>query len=377
MKKQYYNIEDSKVAYGAKMKVIGVGGGGGNMINHMIREGFDEQIELIVANTDSQALEKSSAMSKITLGNKTRGLGAGMIPEVGREAAEESFEEIKDVLENSDVVFISAGLGGGTGTGAAPIVAKAAKEKKALTIGVVTTPFAFEGKKRMKLALEGIEELKKECDSIIVIPNQKLVGLIDKKVGIKDSFKIVDNILTRAVRGMTSIIIDSGESDINLDFADVKTVMSNRGLAIMGVGVSEGDNSPVEALKDSMQSPLLNDMNINGAMGVLVHFKIHPNCSFFEIDEAMNIIRETVDENADVFFGTTTDESIQNNRVEVTLIATGFEIKQKEKEGTTNLKDCLREHRLNRLKKVSSGDFNSDEIYDELETPSYLRNQMD
>ena len=207
-----FMVEEKRSAYGAKIKVVGVGGGGGNMINHMIREnGGNVDIDLIVANTDIKALENSLAYTKIQLGEKrTKGLGAGMMPEVGREAAQESYEEIKSALEYSDIVFIASGLGGGTGTGAAPILAQAAKEVGALTVAVVTTPFPFEGKKRKKLADIGLEELRKESDSIIVIPNDRLLTLIDKKAGTKDSFKIVDDVLTRAVSGMSTIVLGSG-----------------------------------------------------------------------------------------------------------------------------------------------------------------------
>lgn len=377
-----FTIEENKGVYGAKMKVIGVGGGGGNMINHMIREGYD-RIDLVVANTDSQALEKSLAKTKILLGEKTaKTLGAGMDPTVGKDSAEESFDTLKDALEYSDIVFVASGLGGGTGTGASPVVARAAKENKALTIGVVTTPFNFEGKKRRNLAQDGINELKKECDSILVIPNQKLLSLIDKKAGIKESFKMVDDVLARAVGGMSSIILDSGDSDINLDFADVKKIMSHRGLALMGVGASEGEDAPKEAIQDAIQSPLLDDMSINGAMGVLIHFKIHPDCSLLEISEAVEIVQEAAHDNADIIFGTTTDESIENNRVEVTLIATGFEeasknqIDNNEEETLDETKQqVVSRRRINQ--RVSGSDINLEDIYDNLEEPSYLRYKAD
>lgn len=320
-----FKILDDSSANSPTMQVIGVGGGGSNMVDHMIREGND-RVDLIVANTDAQALSKSLAKTKIQLGEKlTKGLGAGMSPEIGKAAAEESYEEILNTLQNTDIVFIGAGFGGGTGTGAAPIVAKAAKSNGSLAIGVVTTPFSFEGKKRMRLAQEGIEELKKECDSILVIPNEKLISLIDKKAGIKESFKIVDEILSQAVNGMISIVLDAGNSDINTDFADVKRIMSNRGLALMGVGVSEGENSPQEAMRNAIKSPLLDDMSIDGAKGALVHFKMSTDCSFSDINEAMGIVTASVDEDAEIIFGTNTDDSMENNRVEVTIIATGFE----------------------------------------------------
>lgn len=375
-----FTIEENKGVYGAKMKVIGVGGGGGNMINHMIREGYD-RIDLLVANTDSQALENSLAKTKILLGEKTaKTLGAGMDPTVGKDSAEESFDTLKDALEYSDIVFVASGLGGGTGTGASPVVARAAKENKALTIGVVTTPFKFEGKKRATLAQAGINELKKECDSILVIPNQKLLSLIDKKAGIKESFKMVDDVLARAVGGMSSIILDSGDSDINLDFADVKKIMSHRGLALMGVGASEGEDAPKEAIQDAIQSPLLDDMSINGAMGVLIHFKIHPDCSLLEISEAVSLVEEAAHDNADIIFGTTTDESIENNRVEVTLIATGFEETSEKKEDDSQ-KDSLDEtktiSRRQINQRVSGSDIDLKDIYDNLDEPTYLRYKAD
>lgn len=375
-----FTIEENKGVYGAKMKVIGVGGGGGNMINHMIREGYD-RIDLLVANTDSQALENSLAKTKILLGEKTaKTLGAGMDPTVGKDSAEESFDTLKDALEYSDIVFVASGLGGGTGTGASPVVARAAKENKALTIGVVTTPFKFEGKKRATLAQAGINELKKECDSILVIPNQKLLSLIDKKAGIKESFKMVDDVLARAVGGMSSIILDSGDSDINLDFADVKKIMSHRGLALMGVGASEGEDAPKEAIQDAIQSPLLDDMSINGAMGVLIHFKIHPDCSLLEISEAVSLVEEAAHDNADIIFGTTTDESIENNRVEVTLIATGFEETSEKKEDDSQ-KDSLDETKVISRRqinqRVSGSDIDLKDIYDNLDEPTYLRYKAD
>lgn len=383
-----YSMEERKGIYGAKMKVIGVGGGGCNMINHMIREGFTKtDVELMVANTDAQALEKSIANTRILLGeNTTKGLGCGMDPALAKMAAEENYDDLKDRLDYSDIVFVGSGLGGGTGTGAAPIVAKAAKEKKALTIGVVTTPFGFEGKKRMRLAQEGLEELKKECDSIIVIPNQNLLKIIDKKTGLKDAFKIVDNVLFQAVNGMISVILESGDSDINVDYADVKKVMTHRGLALMGIGVSEGEGAAEEALKSAIQSPLLDNTSIHGAMGVLVHFKMPPDCSLLEIESAMNIIEDTVDKDADVTWGTTTDPKMENNRVEVTLIATGFErsIEEKKQVASDNVADrrkalleSMGRNSIFSRQKVSSGDFNGDETYDELDEPAFLRNQMD
>jgi cell division protein FtsZ len=312
------NIKDVEI------KVIGVGGGGGNMVNHMIKEGISG-IDMIVANTDAQALESSLAKQKIQLGaKKTRGLGAGMKPEVGAKAAEESFDEIKDLLDGANMVFIATGLGGGTGTGAAPVVARAAREVGALTISVVTRPFFFEGKKRDKLALAGIDELKVESDSMVVIQNDKLLSIIEKSLGTSESFKIVDSVLTRAVSGMSSVVLSCSESDINTDFADVKTIMEHRGLAILSVGESVGDDAAVEAITNAIESPLLDNLSIKGALGVLIHFQINPNFPLLQIQSAMDIIHDSADEDADIIFGTTTNEKLADNEVKITIVATGF-----------------------------------------------------
>ena len=368
-----FSIEESKGVYGAKIKVIGVGGGGGNMINHMVREGIDG-IDLIAANTDAQALENCLAKTKIQLGRK--GLGAGMRPEVGRDSALESYEDLKRSLEKSDIVFVASGFGGGTGTGAAPVVAQAAKEVGALTVAVVTRPFAFEGKKRAKLADLGINELRKESDSIVIIPNDKLLSIVDSKLGIKDSFKIVDDVLTRAVSGMSLVVLSSGQSDINVDFADVQTVMSHRGMALMGIGESTGEEAAIEAIKSAIESPLLDNMSINGALGVLVHFQLPPTYPLNEISAAMGLIMDCADEDADVIFGTTTDESMDENSVRVTIVATGFENKAESKEQKilNNNQEAFRKERILRMKKVSGGYEGQD---DYLDIPTYIRNQMD
>ncbi|MBD3794149.1 MAG: cell division protein FtsZ, partial [Campylobacterales bacterium] len=320
-----FYIKETESIHGAKIKAIGVGGGGGNMINHMINEGIGG-IDLLVANTDAQALEASLAPYKIQLGmTVTKGLGAGMKPEVGRAAAEESYDSIKTMLNGADLVFISAGLGGGTGTGAAPVIAQAAKEIGALTVSIVTSPFAFEGRKRKKLAKEGLELLKKESDSIIVVPNERLLSIVEKNLGMRESFKLVDNVLAQAVSGISNVILSHGANDINLDFADVKTVMSHRGLALMGVGESQGNSAAYDAAKAAIESPLLDNLSIDGAMGILVHFHIHPDYPLAEISEAMDIVEENADEDANIIFGTTTSEDIPLDHVRLTIIATGFE----------------------------------------------------
>ena len=383
-----FTVEEASTVTGAKIKAIGVGGGGGNMINHMIETGI-EGIDLIVANTDVQALNKSKAPFKIQLGEKlTRGLGAGMKPEVGQESAMESIERIKEVLEGADIVFVSAGLGGGTGTGAAPIIAQAAKEVGALTVSVITKPFRFEGKRRMKLAESGLENLKKESDSIIVIPNEKLLTIIEKKLGLRDSFKMVDNVLARAVSGISNVILSNGENDINLDFADVNTVMSHRGLALMGVGEASGDSAAYEAIKNAIESPLLDNMDIKGAMGVLVHFHIHPDYPLVEIHEAMSLIEDNADEEAHVIFGTTTNESFAPDEVKITIVATGFENAEEEKKGekTANIRpvtptlpsaeECDMPPSMPMTgRKVSGGD--TEFMESQLDIPTFIRNQMD
>jgi cell division protein FtsZ len=320
---------------GAKIKVIGVGGGGGNMINHMIQNGVQD-IEMIVANTDAQVLERSLCPNRIQLGAKlTKGLGAGMVPEIGKESAIENAEEIREYLDGADIVFIAAGLGGGTGTGASPVIAQIAREAGALTISVVTKPFMFEGGKRDKLARAGLEELKKESDSIVVIPNDKLLSIVDKGLGLKESFKIVDEVLARAVTGTSGIILASGDQDINLDFADLRTVMSYRGLALMGMGQAEGEKSAYEAIKNAIESPLLDDVSIHGAMGILVHFNIHPNYPLIELTSAMEVVKENADSDATIIMGTTTDETLPEDFVKITLIATGFEKAEEEKKKIT------------------------------------------
>jgi cell division protein FtsZ len=367
-------IEETKCLNGARIIAVGVGGGGGNMIGHMLNEGVSG-IEMMVINTDAQVLSETTAATKIQIGTKlTKGLGAGMKPEVGKDSALESYDEIRNALTGADIVFISAGLGGGTGTGAAPIIAQIAKEVGALTISVVTKPFIFEGRKRLKLAEAGLEELKKESDSIVVIPNDKLLSIIDRKLGVKASFKIVDSVLAQAVSGTSGVILSSGDNDINLDFADLKTVMSHKGMALMGVGEHEGENAAYEAIKAAIESPLLDNMSINGAMGVLVHFKIHPDFPLMEISDAMNVVHESAHEDAEVIFGTSTDEGLAQNYVKITIVATGFESNIND---TKNNDDFVSETPLPkakiRPKLVVGGDFDSDY----LDIPAYMRQQQD
>jgi len=367
----------SAPAEGAVIKAIGVGGGGGNMVNHMVDKKISG-IELIAANTDAQALDSSLAPYKIQIGkNVSRGRGCGMVPDRGREAAQEGYDDIKTSIDGSDLVFIAAGLGGGTGTGAAPVTAQAAKDVGALTVAVVTTPFKFEGRKRTKLALEGLEELKEVSDSIIVIHNERILSIAEKNLGVKESFKLVDDVLAQAVSGISNVIISHSPSDINLDFADVRTVMSHKGLALMGVGHAVGQNAAYEAATEAISSPLLGDISIKGARGILVHFKINPNYPILSISEAMNTIEEYADEDASVIFGTTTDESIPEDEVNITIVATGFESESnKDSKGsdTTSSKPANKTQpvRTPNVIKVVGGE--NDSYYD---TPTFLRKQRD
>ena len=382
MDNQPFIIEEHKPHLGAKIKAIGVGGGGSNMINHMIKAGV-KGIELYVANTDAQALHTSLAPNKIQLGSKlTKGLGAGMKPDTGKESALEAHEEIRAALEDADIIFIAAGLGGGTGTGAAPVIASIAKEMGILTISVVTKPFKFEGKKRLKFAEIGLAELKRESDSIVVIPNERLLSIIDRTMGMKDSFKLVDSVLSNAVTGTAGVILDTGcGDDINVDFADLRTVMSYTGLALMGMGDYTGENSPYEALQMAVESPLLDNLSINGAMGVMVHFQMHPSVSLYELSNAMvEIIDDTVDEDADVIFGTSVNESLEENQVIVTLVATGFERdtskginNQSYDNITTRQDDEISEQPVQNVRRVVGGY----ESEDTLDIPTYLRQQKD
>jgi cell division protein FtsZ len=349
----------------AKIAVIGVGGGGCNMINHMIREGT-HKIDLMVANTDLQVLELSLAPRKIRLGAElTKGLGAGMRPEIGRDAALESYQELKEALVGSDIVFIAAGLGGGTGTGAAAVVAKAAKDIGALTVSVVTKPFKWEGKKRTGLANLGLEELKKVSDSIIAIPNDKLKNIIDETVGMKEAFKVVDDVLYQAVNGMSEVILTPGSNDINVDFADVKTIMQHKGIALMGIGKAKGDNAAQKALEVAIQSPLLDEVSLSGAKGIMIHWTTNPNVSMYSISDIMEKINETVSEDTDIIFGTTTDEALDIDEIKITIVATGFESADDiEKPSNNNLQSP------NATAYVTSKSINDQDYYD---TPPHMR----
>lgn len=306
---------------GARIKVIGVGGGGGNAVNQMIKEKVTG-VDFIVANTDLQALDGSQAQTKIQLGPKlTRGLGAGSNPEVGAKAAQESESEITKVLDGADMVFVTAGMGGGTGTGAAPVIAKISKDAGYLTVGVVTRPFTFEGSRRSKLAVEGLEKLKKNVDTLIVVANDRLLQMIDKKTPMMEAFKEADDVLRQGVEGISDLITNPGY--INLDFADIRHTMTNQGSALMGIGSSTGENRATEATKKAISSPLL-EVSIDGAEHVLVNVTGGKNLSMFEAQEASSVIRDAANTNVDITFGMALDEKL-GDEVRVTVIATGID----------------------------------------------------
>ena len=305
----------------ARIKVIGIGGSGKNALNHMINSKV-KGVEFIVMNTDTQDLHNSLAEKKVHLGkNLTKGLGAGMNPEVGRRAAEETKAEIQDVIKGADMVFIACGMGGGTGTGAAPIVAQAAKEQGILTVAVVTKPFSFEGNQRMKLADMGLSDLEKEVDAILVIPNDRLIVISGKDVGFRQAFAMCDEVLKQAVEGISELITTPGM--INVDFADIKAVMSDAGSALMGVGIAAGEGRAEKAALAAINSPLL-DLSISGAKGVLFAISGGDDLTIHEIQEAAKIITESIDKDAKVIFGTIQDEKLKKGEMKVTVIATGF-----------------------------------------------------
>jgi cell division protein FtsZ len=307
----------------AQIKVIGVGGGGSNAVNRMIEAGL-KGVDFIAVNTDGQALELSKARTKLQIGSKlAKGLGSGGNPEIGRQAAEESNVELQKVLEGADMIFITAGMGGGTGTGGAPAIAEVAKKLDALTVGVVTRPFSFEGRRRMQQADQGIALLKDKVDTLIVIPNDKLLQIVDKRTSLLEAFRIADDVLRQGVQGISDLIAVPGL--INLDFADVKSIMEETGSALMGVGEASGENSAVEAAKSAIFSPLL-ETSIEGARGILINVTGGPNLSLYEINEAAETIKEVAHEDANIIFGAVIDESY-TEQARVTVIATGFDKK--------------------------------------------------
>lgn len=326
-------FDDYEIAQFAKIKVVGVGGGGNNAVNRMIRSSL-KGVEFIGVNTDAQALQHSHAEVVVQIGTKlTKGLGAGANPEIGKKAAEETREELLSILKGADMVFVTAGMGGGTGTGAAPVVAEVAKEMGALTVGVVTRPFTFEGRRRAQQAEMGISELKSRVDTLITIPNDKLLQVIDKKTTITEAFVIADDVLRQGVQGISDLIAVPGL--INLDFADVKTIMKEAGSALMGIGVGSGDNRAAEAAKAAISSALL-ETSINGAKGVLLNITGSGNLSLFEVNEAAEIIAAASDPEANIIFGAVIDEKMDDT-VRVTVIATGFDTRGQKKVETPEM----------------------------------------
>jgi cell division protein FtsZ len=305
----------------ARIRVVGIGGSGGNTINHMVQTHV-VGVDFLAVNTDAQDLNKSRAKRKIHIGrNLTRGLGTGMDPDLGKQAAEETREEIQEALKGSDMVFVTCGMGGGTGTGAAPAVAKIARELGALTVGVVTKPFAFEGAQRLRLAEQGIADLRKSVDAIIIIPNDKLLSIVTKETGIRNAFALCDDILKQAVEGISDLITTTGI--INVDFADVRTIMHNAGSALMGIGYAIGEKRAEHAARLAINSPLL-EVSINGAKGVLFSVAGGDDLGMLEVQEAANVITEAIDPEAKVIFGAVTDETLKKGQIKVTVIATGF-----------------------------------------------------
>ncbi len=322
---------DERFENNAKMKVVGIGGAGGNALNTMVEAGL-LGVDFIAINTDAQALDQNKAKTKIQIGKKlTQGLGAGANPEIGRRAIDEDKEEVIEVLAGADMVFITAGMGGGTGTGAGPTVAEIAKDHGALTVGIVTKPFHFEGIKRMQRAEQGIEELRENVDTLIVIPNQRLFAVVDKSTPLLAAFKIADEVLLHATKGISDLIAVPGL--INLDFADVRTVMSEMGHALMGTGFASGEGKAVQAAQQAISSPLLEGVSIRGARGVLVNITGSPQMTLHEISEATTIIYEEAGDKANIIFGAVVDEDLQDSLF-VTVIATGFEVDGKIKATT-------------------------------------------
>lgn len=354
----------------ARIKVVGVGGGGNNTVNSMIASKV-RGVEFIAVNTDAQALHASNAAKKLHIGKSTtRGLGAGADPEVGRKAAEEATEEIVEALKGADMVFVTCGKGGGTGTGAAPIIANIAKEVGALTVGVVTKPFAFEGERRKDLADKGIEHLRSKVDALITIPNDRLLQIIDKKTSLLDAFDTVDDVLRQGIQGISDLITIHGL--INVDFADVKAIMENAGSALMGIGSGKGETRAIDAARAAINSPLL-ELSIGGAKGVLFNITGSPDLGMHEIDEAARVITDAVDPNANIIFGSVIDNELQDE-VKITVIATGFE-------GYNNpipVTPLEMRKPIFEPEPIATNFFDDeDDVNDSLEIPAFIRKKME
>lgn len=368
---------DTNIDQLATIKVVGVGGGGNNAVNRMIDHGV-EGVEFIAVNTDAQALNLSKAEIKLQIGDKlTRGLGAGANPEIGKKAAEESREQLEEVLQGADMIFVTAGKGGGTGTGAAPVIAQIAKDVGALTVGVVTRPFSFEGMRRQKQANTGIEALKECVDTLIVIPNDRLLEIVDKNTPMLEAFREADNVLRQGVQGISDLIAKPGL--INVDFADVKTIMYDKGSALMGIGTATGENRAVEAAKKAISSPLL-EISIDGAQGILMNISGGPSLSLFEVQAAADLVTEAADDNVNVIFGNVINENL-DDEVVVTVIATGFDEESKARENARrNEQQSYRQQTKQPdpqqqlpLEEESAPSFDHDE--DTFDIPTFLRNR--
>ncbi|SFB19050.1 cell division protein FtsZ [Lentibacillus halodurans] len=362
----------------ATIKVIGVGGGGSNAVNRMIEHGV-EGVEFIAVNTDAQALNLAKAETKLQIGGKlTRGLGAGANPEVGRKAAEENKEQLEEALQGADMIFVTAGMGGGTGTGAAPVIAQIAKEIGALTVGVVTRPFTFEGKRRSTQAVSGIDSLKTNVDTLIVIPNDRLLEIVDKNTPMLEAFREADNVLRQGVQGISDLIAKPGL--INVDFADVKTIMFDKGSALMGIGIATGENRATEAAKKAISSPLL-ETSIDGAHGILMNITGGTNLSLYEVQEAADLVTSAADNEVNVIFGSVINENLKDEII-VTVIATGFDESQKEDNqprqrpvinhnqhaASKSTDETPREQTQNQQNRPNTQE-------DELDIPTFLRNR--
>lgn len=370
---------DTNIDQLATIKVVGVGGGGNNAVNRMIDHGV-EGVEFIAVNTDAQALNLSKAEVKLQIGDKlTRGLGAGANPEIGKKAAEESREQLEEVLQGADMIFVTAGKGGGTGTGAAPVIAQIAKDVGALTVGVVTRPFSFEGMRRQKQANTGIEELKECVDTLIVIPNDRLLEIVDKNTPMLEAFREADNVLRQGVQGISDLIAKPGL--INVDFADVKTIMYDKGSALMGIGTATGESRAVEAAKKAISSPLL-EISIDGAQGILMNISGGPSLSLFEVQAAADLVTEAADDEVNVIFGNVINENL-DDEVVVTVIATGFDEQSKARENARrNEANSARQQQPKKendnqqqlpLEEETKPSFDHDE--DTFDIPTFLRNR--
>ncbi len=384
---------DETIEQSAVIKVIGVGGGGGNAVNTMVASGM-QKVEFIVANTDAQALRSSKAAVKVQLGGQlTKGLGAGANPDVGRDAALEDKEKLAEMFKGADMIFIAAGMGGGTGTGAAPVIAEVAREVGALTVGIVTKPFSREGKQRMGKAESGILELKQHVDSLIIIPNDRLISIAPRSLGILDAFKPSDDVLRQAVQGISDLITTSGF--INVDFADVKAIMSERGMAMMGIGISNGENRAVEAAIKAISSPLLEDIDVSGAKGVLVNITGSSSMTMDDFDAVNKTVHEKVHEDANIIIGVVIDEEM-GDTIKVTAIVTGFGDKFGEKgeqprslghiqatprantvvsiDTPTFIRDRQKNEGGRPTRHVGSISFDDEDVYD---IPTFLRKSVD